>query len=145
MRNQFAKSIFEISKTERDYRPASHSKFQAILFKLNFSTDRINKYISKLPGSEWKTSPLTSLKKDSLVPHWLTVQPLEDGSLPIFGDEVVLEMLNVLAVKGPAYYTKKMKPFFKKPNQTILHGDFHAGNHMYGIQEHVGKIVAVDF
>jgi hypothetical protein len=140
------KSRFKPSKTERDFRPASYTKFHSILNKINFSTDRIKKYISKARDSDWKTDPMTSLKKDSpLIPHWLTVQPLEDGTLPIFEDDLVLEMLNELAVKAPNYYTKKLKSFFKKPPQTILHGDFHAGNHMYGTHEHIGKIVALDY
>ena len=40
---------------------------------------------------------------------------------------------------------KKLKDYLKKPPQTILHGDFHGGNHMYGEDENAGKVVALDY
>ena len=139
------KSLFKPSKVDKDFRPGAYSKTQAILRKFYFSTNKIHKNIDKLLESDWKTVSMTTLKQDSLFPDWFTAQPLRDGTRPVFGDDLVLEMLRVLGVKAPNYYRKKLKSFIQKPPQTMLHGDFHAGNHMYGIDENVGKIVALDF
>ena len=39
----------------------------------------------------------------------------------------------------------KLKDYVKKPAQTVLHGDFHGGNHMYGNDDNAGKVVALDY
>lgn len=139
------KEKFGPSKSEKDYRPGAHSKAQAKFRKFNFKTDKIQKSVNKIIDSDWKTSPMTTIRKGSMSPDWLTVEALENGDRPIFGDPLVLEMLGVLAAKAPNYNRLKLKNFLKKPLQTILHGDFHAGNHMYGVGEHEGKIVALDY
>ena len=139
------KTLFKPSKVERDLRPWSHNKLQAIMAKSYFSTNTITKNINRLLDSDWKTSLTTCLKAELLVPDWFQVRPLENGSRPVFGDEKVQEMLDVMSTRAPSYFAKKMKSFIKKPLQTILHGDFHGGNHMFGIDEHKGKIVALDF
>ena len=54
-------------------------------------------------------------------------------------------MLEVYAERFPIFSTEIAKPFFKLPAQTLLHGDFHNGNHMY-LEEASGiKVVAFDF
>ena len=139
------KSMFKPAKPETDCRPASYNKMQAKMRNLGYTTEKIQKCINKVIDGEWKTTPLMTLKKDSLLPDWLSSKPLEDGSYAVFEDPLTLEMLGVLAAKAPQYNTKKLKLLIKKPQQTMLHGDFHAGNHMYGANENAGKIVALDY
>ena len=54
-------------------------------------------------------------------------------------------MLEVFIERIPDYYEHKLKKSLKKPLQTLVHGDFHGGNHMYGQGEKEGKIVALDY
>ena len=63
----------------------------------------------------------------------------------VIHDPIVNEMFAKMACRLPDYYQQKMKDFVKKEPQTILHGDFHGGNHMYGTGENEGKIVALDY
>ena len=139
------KMLFKPSRVDKDLRVWSHNKLQSIIAKSYFSTNTIKKNINKLLDSDWKTSPTTCMKAENLVPEWFTVKALQNGSRPVFGDELVQEMLGVMAARAPKYFDNKMKKFISKQSQTILHGDFHAGNHMFGIDEHKGKIVALDF
>ena len=54
-------------------------------------------------------------------------------------------MLNVFSKRIPEYDRKRLQPYLEKPIQTLLHGDFHGGNHMYGQKDNTGEIVAIDF
>ena len=139
------KNSFKPAKTEMDFRSASHNALSKKFRKFNFRTEKIQKAINKVVNGDWKTSRMLSIDKDCLVPDWLTAEPLEDGFRPVFSDPLVLEMLGVLAVKVPNYNNQKLKHLVKKPPQTILHGDFHGGNHMFGVNENAGKIVAFDY
>ena len=57
-------------------------------------------------------------------------------------DRLVKDALAILASRIPKYNRLKLKYFIKKEPQTLLHGDFHGGNHMY---EEDGKIKSLDF
>ena len=48
-------------------------------------------------------------------------------------------MLGVFIERIPHYYEHKLKKSLKKPLQTLVHGDFHGGNHMYGTDENYGN------
>ena len=54
-------------------------------------------------------------------------------------------MLEVFIERIPDYYEHKLKKSLKKPLQTLVHGDFHGGNHMYGTDENEGKVIALDY
>ena len=54
-------------------------------------------------------------------------------------------MLEVFIERIPDYYEHKLKRSLKKPLQTLVHGDFHGGNHMYGTDENEGKVIALDY
>ena len=41
-------------------------------------------------------------------------------------------MLDIVIQRMPDYYEHKFKKSLKMPLQTLIHGDFHGGNHMYG-------------
>ena len=70
---------------------------------------------------------------------------LENKSFSVLDDPIVKEMLNVFSKRLPDYDKKYLQPFLEKPIQTLMHGDFHGGNRMYGQGEKEGEIVAIDF
>ena len=76
---------------------------------------------------------------------WLTIGPQEDGSYEVLKDLVVQEMLDVFIQRMPDYYELKFKKSLKMPLQTLIHGDFHGGNHMYGTDENEGEVIALDY
>lgn len=139
------KSMFKVAKVEKDFRPPTYSKFQSKIYKGNFSsTERLQNDINKSLASDWKNSEMMIWKNSALRPVWFTADPLENGFYSVLNEPMVVEMLSVFAERGPKYYMKKVKLFWKKPVQTLIHGDFHGGNHMYGQADNEGKIVAVD-
>ena len=78
-------------------------------------------------------------------PAWFSPEPLQDDSRPLLKDKFVLEVTDVFATRYPAFAKSVADPSLKQPLQTICHGDFHSGNHMYGRGENKGKIVALDY
>ena len=130
---------------ERQYRGASHSWMHA---KYRNSKVSSIKSLAKLVASmkkEWEGHTYMTVKSEIKMPSWFTAEPLEDKTYPIFKDAAVLEMLETFIQRYPAFNKAVAMDFIKKPNQTLLHGDFHAGNHMYGVDENKGKIVCFDF
>ena len=79
------------------------------------------------------------------LPLWLTIGPQEDGSYEVLKDPKVQEMLDVFIQRMPDYYELKYKKSLKMPLQTLIHGDFHGGNHMYGTDDNEGKVIALDY
>ena len=71
----------------------------------------------------------------------MTVEATVDGNYPILQDRLVKDALAILASRIPKYNRLKLKHFITKEPQTLLHGDFHGGNHMY----EDGKIKSLDF
>ena len=140
------KDGLKYSFTEKQYRGATHNKItKAMRRKLISSPEKLMKTINKAISSEWRTSDFMILKEHDAKPDWFRAEPLEDGRYPVFEDPSVKEMLGVLSQRVIEYNRKYLEPFLKKPTQTLLHGDFHGGNHMYGDGENAGKIVALDF
>ena len=70
---------------------------------------------------------------------WLTIGPQEDGSYEVLKDPLVQEMLDIFIQRMPDYYEHKFKKSLKMPLQTLIHGDFHGGNHMYGTDKNYGS------
>ena len=54
-------------------------------------------------------------------------------------------MLGVFIERIPDYYEHKLKKSLKKPLQTLVHGDFHGGNHMYGTNKNYGSTDFKDY
>ena len=48
-------------------------------------------------------------------------------------------MLNVLNERYPEFYQVKAKEWVKRLPETLLHGDYHPANHMFGLDENDGK------
>ena len=45
----------------------------------------------------------------------------------------------------PDFAKSIVNPYLKRPMQTICHGDFQCGNHLYGTDKNKGKVIALDF
>ena len=54
-------------------------------------------------------------------------------------------MLDIFVQRMPDYYEQKFKKSLKMQLQTLVHGDFHGGNHMYGTDENHGNTDFKDF
>ena len=134
------------AKTEiLDCRQAQHSKYYAWKRKrfLSNPNDCKKKIYDFL--KQWSDHPWMRIHRDIIKPDWITVQPTSDGSVPILKDPLVLDMLNVFGSRYPQFNNDVAENYLSKPMQTLIHGDFHAGNHMYGIDKNNGKVVAMDF
>ena len=131
--------------SERQDRPSRYSKMAEPLTKISSSTESILKHIEKLMSSEWPEHVFMKLPNNVPIPDWLTIAPLEDGKFEVMKDPLVKEMLHVYAERLPKYEKQKYHDFINKEPQTLLHGDYHAGNHMFGIDDNEGKVVALDF
>ena len=91
-------------------------------------------------AAQWVSHSSTKLPIGSTtLPLWLTIRPQEDGSYEVLKDPIVQEMLDVFIQRMPDYYELKYKKSLKMPLQTLIHGDFHGGNHMYGTGENYGN------
>ena len=140
------KNVFnKPSQTEGEYRCAAHKWYPArernsAISSVKACESMIKKFLDGWTDHIWMT-----VKKEVVVPSWFIPEPMEGGSLPILKDATVLEMLDTFAKRYPAFNKSVAEAYIKKPMQTLVHGDFHAGNHMYGVDNDKGKIVSFDF
>ena len=136
------------SNSELELRRASHSKFASMKRnKIVSSQTNLQKTIKKMLKN-WDSNQWFGIPKEDLLPSWVTSKPADDSDadrILILKDPNVLEMLEVLAERFPDFNTEFSKPFLKVPCNTLLHGDFHNGNHMYLEEEDMVKVVAFDF
>ena len=138
-------SFSQLSSAEKENRGASHSNKVAksrnkVLSNSTSFRRAIEKFKDGWYGHEWAT-----VDKKVFMPSWYTADSLENGSWPVLEDPLVLEMLDVFAERYPSFNKSVVSQYLKKPAQTILHGDFHMGNHMYGVGDDRGKVVCFDF
>ena len=142
------KNMFQrLSFMESTFKEQAHSKMVSRKrTKFACSTETIQKGL-KVMIERWKDESYMSINESNklMIPDWFSAETLEDGSYPILKDSSVLEMLNVCSERFPNFAKQVINPYLKIPMQTICHGDFQSGNHMYGKGENKGKIVAVDF
>ena len=128
---------FGLAKAEKDQVTARHSKFAYKMRQKSIA--KIGTMKKKLLEGIWPSALPMRLPEESLKPDWLTVHLGDNGTYPVLNDPLVLEMLDEMEKKFPEFNQKKSKPFLKQPPQSILHGDFHAGNHLYGTGPHEGR------
>ena len=146
-KNKNVKSKFNPSLSETDIRASSYSKL--MMKKRNrFSANASSiQKTSKKMVKNWESHPWFKISKNSLLPYWL--KPAEDSEGDIIltlKDPNILEMMNVFAERFPEFSNEFNKPFLQMPSQTMLHGDFHNGNHMYKEDEDgTVRVVAFDF
>jgi hypothetical protein len=148
-KNKEIKECFSIPLNEHETRGAAHSKL--ISMKRNkflSSSQKIRKSREKMFES-WSCHKWHSVTKDIPLPSWFeqnSAAGKDDGDeIFILNHPDVLEMLEVYAERFPKFSTEFVKPFFKLPSQTLLHGDFHNGNHMYLEDANGVQVVAFDF
>ena len=48
-------------------------------------------------------------------------------------------MLKVMNERYPDFYQVKAKEWVKRLPETLLHGDYHSANHMFGLDENDGR------
>ena len=143
IKTMFTKTAF----MESTFRAQAHSKIEARK-RLKFVATKlkIEKGI-KIMTDRWQNESYMCLKKENktMVPDWFSAKPLEDGSWPVLKDPLVKEMLGVCSERFPAFAKDVANAHLKRPMQTLIHGDFQSGNHMYGKGANKGKCVAIDF
>ena len=133
------------SITEKENRGAAYSK-QAQKSRNKFLSNSqscqrlLQKFQTNWDGHEWMM-----VTKDVTMPIWFTAEPLENGSHPVLQDPLVIEMMEAFSERYAAFNTSVVTKYLSKPMQTLLHGDFHQGNHMYGVDRNKGKVVCFDF
>ena len=86
-----------------------------------------------------------AVAKEVKMPSWFLADNLSSGKHPVLHDPSIQEMLTELAQRYPAFNKSLASDYLKKPMQTLLHGDFHVGNNMYGVGKDKGKVVTFDF
>jgi hypothetical protein len=147
-KNMEIKECFSTSLSDHEIRGAAHSKLQSM--KRNRfvgSSQKIRKSREKM-FKTWSCHTWHSVTKDVLLPSWFEQNSVEkdnEDRIFILNNPDVLEMLELYAERFPKFSTEFVKPFFKLPSQTLLHGDFHNGNHMYLEDANGVQVVAFDF
>ena len=139
---------YEPAESEHDFRSGKYSKVRK----------NINKYFTKVTQGKWKTHGAKRLPRGSVVPSWMTIEasgkgfitdlqvcyrihPADDGRYDPLDDPMVQEMFRVMSERYPKFYELKAKEWVKRPPETIVHGDFHSGNNMFGIDENEGEVI----
>jgi hypothetical protein len=126
-------------------RPSVHSwymmrKRNRFISSISNCQRDLQKFIDQWSNHEW-----FSIHKNVRNDPWITTDTLPDGCRAILKDPIVLEMLHVFGKRYPQFNIDVASVYLKKPMQTFLHGDFHAGNHLYGLRENQGKVIVMDF
>ena len=53
-------------------------------------------------------------------------------------------MFHVMSERYPRFHQQKILEWVKRDPETIVHGDFHAGNNMFGINKNEGDAAACE-
>ena len=133
------------SSVEKETRGAAHSKELAKSRSKKLSNTKSCERLIQTFKNNWSGHKWMNVSKDVAMPPWFTAEPLENGTHPVLQDTLVIEMLDVFSERYPTFNSSVASKHVAKPMQTLLHGDFHQGNHMYGVDENEGKIVCFDF
>ena len=142
------KDSFIEASCEREVRGCAHSKF--VLKRRNkfLSTSENIQKCSKKMMKNWTDCKWFCINGTGAAPIWINKQheSIENESLIfILKDKNVQEMLEVYCERFPKFSNEVSKSFLEMENQTLLHGDFHNGNHMYMEEDNTVKVVAFDF
>ena len=142
------KESFISASCEREARGCAHS---------NFALKKRNKFLSSSNGvqkslkkmlKDWTDCKWFSVSGEAAVPDWMITQhgaSDKDQLIFVLKDPSVKEMLEVYCDRFPKFSNEVSKSYLEMPNQTLLHGDFHNGNHMYLEEADKVKVVAFDF
>ena len=144
-KNKKIRESFDPALGEMELRGSSYSKLMSK--KRNNFSSRVNnlrKSVNKVI-KQWCDSGWMTFSKDIPFPTWMASNSDEEGNIRVLKTDQIIEMLDVYVERFPAFTKDITRKFLNSPSQTLLHGDFHNGNHMY--LEEVGnvKVVAFDF
>ena len=78
------------------------------------------------------------------LPDFFTLQQDRTSTMTM-DDPMVKEMLGVFAERLPKYNQEYLTEFNQREGETLIHGDFHGGNHMFSVNENENNIVVYDF
>ena len=78
------------------------------------------------------------------LPDFLTLQEDRTNTMTM-DDPIVKEMLGVFNERLPKYNQEYLTEFVQREAETLIHCDFHGGNHMFGVNENEGNLVVYDF
>ena len=85
------------------------------------------------------------IPKGCKLPDWFTLEPLDDGTYVAMNDPMVQEMFGVFAERLPKFNQEALTEFNQREAETVTHGDFHAGNHKFGVDQNEGQVILYDF
>ena len=144
-KNKKTRELFGPALGEMELRGGSYSKLM-MKKRNNFSknTNNLRKMVNKAI-KQWSDSEWMKFSKDVPMPSWIASNNDVDGSIFALKDENVKEMLEAYIERFPEFSKDISKNFLNMPSQTLLHGDFHNGNHMYSEVDGSVKVVAFDF
>ena len=100
--------------------------------------------IPKIAG-DWKTHFSMKIPKGCKLPDWFTLAPLEDGTYVALDDPMVKEMFKVFTERLPKFNQEHLTEFNQREVETVIHGDFHGGNHRFGVDQNEGQAIVYDF
>ena len=133
-----------------DSKGIDKARFKFALKKRNkfLSTSENIQKCSKKMLKNWTDSKWFAINGTGVAPNWLKQQhgsSENEHLIFILRDKNVQEMLEVYSERFPKFSNEVSKSFLEMENQTLLHGDFHNGNHMYLEEDDTVKVVAFDF
>ena len=85
------------------------------------------------------------IPKNCKLPSWFTLESQEDGTYQTWDEPMIKEMLSVFAERLPKYYQEYLSEFRFREVEALCHGDFHTGNHMFGKEDPLEKVIVYDF
>jgi len=133
----------EPSGSDQDTRASYYSKYS--YYTRKSVVNNIQKYVKNIKEGKWGEYKALRLAKGSVLPYWMTIGLSDDERYNVFEDPLVVEMFQVLHERYPEFNRLKAKEWVKRHPETVVHGDFHSGNHMFGIGENEGTAVVLDF
>ena len=77
--------------------------------------------------------------------HQKWLHSADDDRYTVLDDPMVQEMFQVMSERYPKFYEQKIQEWLKRDPETIVHGDFHAGNNMFGINKNEGDAVSFKY
>ena len=78
------------------------------------------------------------------LPDFFTLQQDRTSTMTM-DNPIVKEMFAVFAERLPKYNQEYLTEFNQREGETLIHGDFHGGNHMFSVNENENNVVVYDF
>ena len=143
--NKKIRDSFDPALGEMELRGSLYSKLMSKKRnKFSSSVNSLRKSVYK-GIKQWCDSGWMKFSKHIPFPSWIASNPDEEGNIRVLKNEQIIDMLDVYVERFPEFTKDLSKKFLRCPSQTLLHGDFHNGNHMYLEEDGKVKVVAFDF